>query len=191
MSTDYSAIRSKFVSVVQSGVGSLLSTTGPPSATEPSVIIRRPSGPIPDYPYISLDILDTEDQHGWLSFEEVDVNDNPVYLTYEKMLINIRCYGGDSISIINKLRHYLRIASVRNDIREVLSGSIVDVLDIDSMPIELSDRFLESASVNIIFNTITSQVDTSVGIIDNVDLDGQVFRDDEDPTPYTTTIIAP
>ena len=191
MPVDYTAIYSKFISVTQTAVGSYLSTTGPAGAPEPSVIQRRPSGPHPDYSYISIDILDTGDESGWMAFEEVDINDNVTISTYEKMLINFRCYGKNSFEVMNTLKHYFRIESVRNDIREALAGSIVDVLDIDSLPIELSDGFLESSDFNVIFNIIATQTDTSTGIIDNIDLDGEVYRDEEDPTPYTTNTTVP
>jgi hypothetical protein len=191
MSVDYLAIKKKFVEIAQSAVGSRLSSTGSPTAPEASVIILRPQGPYPDYPYVTVDILDTVDEQGWLTAIEVDINDNPVYVTYEKMLISLRCYGGDAISIVNDLKKYFIPGVVRDDIRSTLGGSIVEILDIDSMPIKLSDKYLESAALNIVFNIVDSYTDTSTGIIDNVDLDGEVFRDDEDIDPYTTNIIAP
>lgn len=192
MSIDYNAIKTKFVSVIQAGVGTQLSSTGPTSNPEPSVIKTRPvDGAVPDYPYIVIDVLDTRDEQGWLSWIRVNQNNNPVYGTYKTMLLSFRCYGEQSLKIMNDLRNYFLLEYVRDNIRDTLGGSVVEVLELDSMPIKTSDRFLESAAVNLIFNIKDETTDTSSGIIDNINLDGEIYRHNDDPDPFTTTIIEP
>jgi len=189
---DEPAIYAKFVSVAQVAVGALLSQTGPTGSPEAAVIRLRTNGVKPAYPYITVGILDTRDESGWLTGEYVDTNtDNPVYETNKQLLINFRCYGGDALSIINELHGNLRLPSVRDSVRSTLGGSVVSLTDPDNLPVLLADKYLESASFNLVFNITDSLTDSNTGIIDNVHLNGELHRFDDDPAPLDMTIIEP
>ena len=193
MSIDYNAIRSKFISIVRTGVGSSLSLSGQTGNQHASVIKRRPDGPKPDYPYVDVDVVSTQDEGGWISHQGVDDNGDLFYETHKQLLINFRCYGGDAMTIMNDLVGYIRqVHIVQEDLRTTLEGSIVQVFDITSIPIQLSDKWLESSDFNIVFNIVDRIVDTDPdrGEIGVVHLDGELFRDDEDNDPLPITIDA-
>jgi hypothetical protein len=194
MSIDYDAIRQKFISVVKDGVGTSLSTSGQVGSEFPSVIQRRPDGPKPDYPYIDLDILSTQDEGGWTSSQGVDSNGDLFYETHKELLINFRCYGGDAQNIMNDLSGYMRqLHLVQDDLRETLASSIVNVFNVTSIPIQLNDKWIESADFNLTFNTIDRITDTTVGYgeIEIVHLDGELFRSSDDENPLPVTVDAP
>lgn len=189
---DESAIYSKFISVVQDAVGASLSQTGPSGSPESAAIRIRANGVKPAYPYITVGILDTKDESGWLTGEYVDPNsESPVYETNKQLLINFRCHGGDALSIINDLHGGFRLPSVLDDVRDTLTGSVVSLSNVDNLPVLLADKYLESASFNLVFNITDTLTDSNTGIIDNVQLDGELHRFDNDPAPLDMTIIEP
>lgn len=191
MSIDVDAIRAKFISVAQDGVGSQLSSTGPPTALEPSVIRARSKGTNPAYPFITLDILDIRDEDGWITERAVNESDHLEYFTHKKVSLYYRSYGPNSISIINDLHSYFRLEGVRDDIRSTLSGSVVNTLLIDSVPMQLIDEYIESSSLGVTFNIVDSYEDTSTGIIDNVDISGEVYRHADVEDPFIINTIVP
>ena len=190
MSIDITAIQNKLISVAREPFTTELSFIGQ-NGDIPAVILHRPEGPNPNYPYITFDVLQIADEQGWMTDIVVDINDNPNYITYKSLLTRYRCYGGGSKNIMNNLHGHFRLERVRDDIGSTLGGSIVEVLDIDDMPIRISDKYLESSSFTLIFNIMDTIIDTGTGIIDNVNISGELFRDDEDPNPLPMTIIAP
>ena len=194
MSIDYDAIRSKFISIVRTGVGSSLSLSGQTGNQYASVIKRRPDGPKPDYPYVDVDVVSTQDEGGWVSHQGVDDNGDLFYETHKQLLINFRCYGGDAMTIMNDLVGHMRqVHIVQDDLRTALEGSIVQVFDVTSIPIQLSDKWIESSDFNLVFNVVDRITDTASGYgeIDIVHLDGELFRDELDDTPLPITIDAP
>ena len=193
MSIDYTAIKGKFISIVRDGVGSSLSLIGQVGSQYPAVIKRRPDGPKPNYPYIDVDIISTRDEGGWASNQGVDDNGDLYYETHKELLINFRCYGGDAMTIMNLLVGYVRQQHlVQDDIRATLGGSIVQVFDLTSMPIQLTDKWVESTDFSLIFNIVDRVVDSSAGYgdIGVVHLDGELYRDDEDNNPLPVVVEA-
>ena len=170
MSIDIDAILKEFISLARDGVGGSLSTIGPSGNTAPAVIKARQDGPLPDYPYVVVDILDIS-RGGWLLNESVDDNDNPFYETTYTLLMNYRCYGGNSIEIIHELEGFFRFPRVRDEIRSTIGGALVDTDSVDTLPVLNSTEFLESASFNFTYSITDTLVDTSTGIFDTVILD--------------------
>lgn len=194
MAIDYDAIRDKFIVVIKDGVGGSLAQIGQAGSRYPAVIKRRPDAPKPDYPYIDIDVLSTKDEGGWASDQGVDENGFLFYATHKQLLINIRCYGGDAQNIMNSLSGYLRqLHIVQDDLRATLGSSIVTVFDITSMPVKLSDKWIESADFNLIFNTIDTITDTTSGYgeIDTVHLDGGLLRHTDDASPLPIEVDVP
>ena len=194
MSIDYSAIRTEFISIISDGVGTSLSTMYRPGGDVPSVIGPSPSEVKPDYPYIIFDIVDTVDEQGLITNHGVDDNGFIYYETYKKMLINISCRGGDAVNILNDLTGYFRMVhKVQQDLRDNLGGSIVDWFEINKIHVQLSDKWIDVANFNLSFNILDTITDSTAGYgsIDTVQLDGELYRHDDDPTPLTVTVNAP
>lgn len=187
---DLEPIRNKFIEIARDGVGSHLSTTGTGLDELASVMRQRIDGIKPGYPYITLDIMSIEDESGWEITKGIDDYDGTVFTeTVKQLLITYRVYGSnseqdiDSLFIANKLNGYLKLASVRDEVREDLNGSIVSIFGVDSNPVLLVDRYLESASFNLIFNAVdrTNETDEGSGEIDTISLDPDLG--DEDSLP--------
>lgn len=191
MSLDYDGILDKFILIAQEALPTELSFVGA-AADEPAVIKMRQKGPKPDYPYVTIDILDTIDESGWLSSSFIDSNDFTVYETNKQLLINYRVYGGQAINLANTLYGFFRLNRVLGDIRSTLGGSVVSTTDIKQLPNLLADEYLESASFNLIFNITDTFVDSGGSdAFDKVILDGDLFRDDEDTNPLPIDITVP
>lgn len=193
MSIDYNLILDTFIQVARDGVGSQLSQIGPTGSEFPAVIKVRQDGPKPDYPYITIDILDTFTNDEWLIQEKLNDSNSLVYETNKNLLINYRVYGGNAISIANDLHGYLRVASVLDFIRSETTGALLTTGNIDSLPVLLSDSFLESASFNLTFAITDSLVipDTGSNYFDSIDLDGELKRNEDDPSPLSINVNAP
>ena len=191
MSLDYDGILDKFILVAREALPTQLSLIGP-SGTLPAVIRARQKGPKPDYPYVTIDVLDTIEESGWLTNTHIDSNDDTVVETNKQLLLNYRVYGGNAINIANILHGFFRLNRVLGDVRNTLGGSVVSTLDIDQLPILLADDFLESASFNIIFNITDTFVDSSGSdAFDTVNLDGELFDEAGDPVLPDISITVP
>lgn len=192
---NFDTVWDKFVEIAQDYAGSNLSMSGP-LGDEPCVIRESINGPLPDYPYITVNIADVSDESNWLIDEYIDENDNIVYRNIKTLLITYRCYGGEadtpspgkSIDIMNILHGAFRFDSVRGDVRNTLNGSIVELTTIESLPVQLKDKILDSSSFNIIFNIVDEAVDTNSFIIDTVDVTGDVYSLQGDLTSDQITI---
>lgn len=191
MSLDYDAILDKFIEVAREALPTELSMIGQ-NADIPAVIRARQDGVKPNYPYITIDALDTVDESGWLTHTFIDDNDLTVVETNKQILLNYRVYGGNAINIANILYGFFRLNRVLGDIRTTLGGSVVSTSDIDQLPILLSDEYLESASFNLVFNITDSFVDTlGSDAFDTVNLEGEVFDGEGDLDPHAVSITVP
>ena len=179
MALDYDAILDKFIDVAREALPTQLSLIGP-SATLPAVIRSRQEGPKPDYPYATIDVLDTVDESAWVLVQTLSSNDEPQYETNKQLLLNYRIYGGNAVSIAQRLHGFFRSNRVLGDIRKTLGGSVVTVDDVDQLPILLSDTYLESASFNIIFNITDTFIDTADGSFTTIKVAGDIFDGSRD-----------
>jgi hypothetical protein len=192
MAIDYDAILDKFILVAQEALPTELSLIGV-SGTLPAVIRSRQDGAKPDYPYATIDVLDTIDESGWLYSETINSNDETVYETNKQLLLNYRVYGGNAVNIAQKLHGFFRLNRVLGDIISTTGGSVVTVDDVDQSPILLADTYLESATFNITFNITDTFVDTAGSdSFTTVHLDGTIFDiSTDDPNPLDVDIIVP
>jgi hypothetical protein len=186
MAIDFENIRSKFVSIVRDAVGTDLSFI---AGTYPAVIIARPDTPKPDYPYVVVDTLSTQQENGWLYNSYANENDFLTYETNYEVLFQFRVYGGDSISIANKLEGYFRLNRVLDEFTTDTGGNIVNTNPIQSLPELLADKYVESASFTLVMNITDTFVDDSEEcVIENVHLDGELAVGEDDPDPLQFTI---
>lgn len=191
MSLDYDGILDKFILVAQEALPTELTLIGV-NADLPAVIRVRQDGPKPSYPYVTINVLDTIDESGWLTSTYIDDNDYTVVETNKQLLINYRVYGGNAINIANNLYGFFRLNRVLGDIRNTLGGSVVSTSDIDQLPILLADEYLESASFNLVFNITDTFVDSSGSdSFVTVNLNGELFDGEDDPDPIDISITVP
>jgi hypothetical protein len=191
MSLDYDGILDKFITVAREALPTELSFIGP-LADIPAVIRARQTGPKPSYPYLTVDVLDTSDESGWLNNEHIDASDFTVVETNKQLLLSYRVYGGNAINIANNLHGYFRLNRVLGDIRSTLGGSVVTTSGIDQLPILLADEYLESASFTLIFNITDTFVDSAGSdAFDTVNLEGELFEHVDDTTPLGISITVP
>lgn len=188
---DFDAISAKLVAIAREpNYTAALSTTD----GFKSVFITRPDDIAPDYPYISLDILDVREENGYLLEHGSDENDNPYWETIYVVLFSYRVYGAGALSIANQLQGYFRRESVIDDISSSTGAAVRDMNPIDNLPFLMEDRFIESAAFTFEVGVIDRDVDTSdTGIIDTVDLDGELYRGvgDVDPLLVPITVTTP
>ena len=174
MSIDYDGVLDKFILIAREALPTELSMIGE-NEDIPAVIRARQKGITPEYPYVTIDVLDTVEESGWLNNEHVNSSDQVVVETTKQLLLNYRVYGGNAINLANILHGFFRLNRVLGDVRTTLGGSVVSTSDIDQLPILLADEYLESASFNIIFNITDTFVDTSgSNVFDTVNLDGEI-----------------
>ncbi len=190
---DYDQILDTYISIAQEGVGSLLSSVGPPSAPEPAVIKARKEGTAPDYPYIKVDIVATEHTSGWmLDSGIVDVMGTPTpYIdTHYKLLLQYTIYGGNANSIAHSLESYFRLDRVLNKVEIGTTGSVESTTNVMSIPEKQATDFVEAASFNIIFNICDRYLDSDegTGVFDTIQINGELKSNEDDPENLPITV---
>lgn len=179
---DYSAIKAKFVKVAKDCLGS--------SVTK--VIQSHPNAPQPARPYVTVDLMMTRDEHGWLTHTYVDNNNNPVYETNKQIVLVYRVVGKDAHNLANNLHAYWNIERVRQDIRSTVNVGIVELGRIRDLPTKISDMlFDETSEFEITINVTDVVVDTQTGIIDSTTFTVEVHDGEGDPDPFITTFDIP
>lgn len=149
---DYDEVLDAFIVVARQAVGSQLSQIGPVGNTYPAVIKARQDGPIPSYPYIQIDVLSTALTSGHLLAEWVDEDENTVYETHYKLLLQYTVFGGNANKITHELEAYFRLNSVLNYIENETEGTVEECFSVIPSPQRLSTKWLEVASFNLTFN---------------------------------------
>lgn len=185
---DQDAIMASFVSVAQDTVGSLLSLTGPTDSPEPAVIKARQNGVTPDHPYIQVDLLNTTETDGYLTYSGVDENDEPYFDTHYKLLISYTVYGGNATDIARQLESYFRLDRVRDQIEEETTGTVEQTFQILSVPGDLATIKYEVASFSVSYNIIDTLVDADTGTITRIVNNGKLLIHEEDTNPLSLNI---
>jgi hypothetical protein len=191
---DFEAVINKFISVARNRVGSDLSTTKGPDGTIASIIrqnIAGTKGAKPDYPYLGVTLLNTADESGWITGTYLDGDDNVVYFTNKTVSIQYTVHGKNSVSIANKLHKAFTFDSVRDSFRTDLNGSIVSVGKIIPVTRTDVDKYIDSAFFVVTMNIQESDADTSSGVIESINADGELYRDISDIDPLALNISAP
>lgn len=192
MSIDIDAIEEKMADIASDAVGSLLSTMVTDEGTVPSIIIARPNitSP-PDYPYIVVDTLGINDA----DYYEVcsAYNDQGFYTTYRNVdvLLNYHVYGDKSKNIASRLRSYFNFDRVSDELFTDIRCSFTDASSITNVPQLLPDRHIESSDFTLILQTTDDLVDDYVDgtqEITSIDLDGELYRTEDDPEPIPVDV---
>lgn len=190
MAIDYDVILNSFVVRAQEVLANDLSSSGPPGSPEPSVIIARQPGPTPNYPYVQLDLISTVQTDGYETGRGVDeLTEQVYYETHYKLLLQYTVFGGNANSIAHKLESYFRFESVLNKIEEDTTGTLEETFAVRSIPEKRETDWLEVAQFQLTFNINDQSENTDGdGIIQTINIDGEVKRNSDDSDPLTFSI---
>lgn len=176
--------------IVASQVGSHLSTL-PGTANIPSVVRARFHKPMPDYPYVTLDITQATD-YGEREFDQsINTDNNIVYDITKKIMVSFTVYGGYAgsangdlaIYIANQIHACFKFDSVRGKLKRDAGVGITYPGIVRNEPIFLSDRHIESSNFFMLINLVDTQIDLNSGIIESIEATGNLngHPDDSDP----------
>lgn len=194
MALDINAIRKTVIDSVKAAIGSDLSQTYNPALDESygTVLVARPNKemPIPAYPYAVLDILSIKDTDWHVTNLVFDEDaDRFVWETHRTLDMQISIFGGDAISIGNKLEVAYRMDSIREILIEGGLG-LVDVYQVQILPELLQTDWLEVAVVKLSVRANDKYTDPVVEAIESVSLTGEI-EDALVLDPMTITVDAP
>jgi hypothetical protein len=178
MALDFREIRKTVIASINAAIGSDLSQTYNPVLDESygTILTARPNKelPVPEYPYAVLDITGVKDTDWHITNMSYDDELNKFYYeTHRTLDMQISIYGGDAISLANKLVVAYRV----DTIREILiSGGLglVDVKQVQILPELLQTDFLEVAFVKLSVRANDKTVDEDLTSIDDIVLTGEL-----------------
>lgn len=168
-----------------------MSLIGPVGSEFPAVIRSRQDAPIPDYPYIRVDIIDTTQTSGWKLGEGVDDDGNTYIENGFKLLLQYTVYGGHAISIAHQLRASFALQSVLDKICLETMGTFEDAQPVINNPQIGETQSLEVAAFNFTFNITDRVVDIETGTFDTIRIEGELKLDEEDPDSLPIIIEVP
>jgi hypothetical protein len=194
---DYNEIYTTFITLVEDQVGDLLATY----KGAPAVLRVRQKTPTKDYPYITVELSNTEDEDGWQRDEYYNDDGHTVHETIKRIMVTFRVYGGGTessndltaLNIANQLHGSFTFNSVREGLRNDIEAGIVMVDAVRTPFVQLPDRYLETAMFFVMINIIDEQIDTTSTLITEIGLDGEMAPPDdiENPIPITVITIDP
>lgn len=158
---DYDKMYEGLIEVTKLSVGSSLSTMKTQTSTTPSVFRARTGRPQPDLPYITLDLESTILPSGWLLNSYVDsVSNLPTYEIFYEVFFTWRCFGDNSMGILQQLHSYLSAPSVQGAIREKTPDlGFHNRGEVLSTPSLATTDYLDSASLTVSFYCTDTIVD--------------------------------
>lgn len=171
MAIDYEAIHTELVELTQDLVGARLSQMSDGAGgIYPSVVRPRTKGVRPDYPYITVDIVRTTRIGSWLRNTGVDENNNVFYEADYHLDIVFRGWGNGSHSILQDLKSRFAFDSVLWRLRNNIDAGVMFTGDVALLPQFLSTDYVDNCSLNLTISVRDRVVDTSSGIIDQIDI---------------------
>ena len=193
---DYNLISNTLVGITRDAVGDLLSRTGTVGDNRPSVIITRQGNTKPNEPYVVLDKLSTSSTKGWLTeYGLVDGTEIEQYVSEYTILYQFTVYGNnqelqiDAHDICQRLEAYYRFPSVLERLEKEAAINLEQTFEIVSAPQKLSaQRDLEVSYFTATFVVRDVLQDPSVGVIERLNISGDVYKSPEDETPLPQPI---
>jgi hypothetical protein len=171
MAIDYNAIQTELIKLTRDLVGAKLSQMPNGSGgTFPAVIKPRTKGVRPSYPYITVDIVRTTRIGSWLRNTGVDENNRVFYEADYHLDIAIRGWGNGSHSILQDLKSRFAFDSTLWRLRNNIGAGVMFTGDVVMLPQFLSTDYVDNASLNLTISVRDRVVDTSSGIINQIDI---------------------
>jgi hypothetical protein len=191
---DYRTIETELVRVAREGIGQYLSTTN----GIPSIIIERPIREKPDYPYLTLDLLDSRKTNGRLLSRTLNEDESVSYVTEYSLLYQYTVYGSNkdlklkAHGIAQHLSSYFELSPVLEDLQCNASISMNETGTVENVPQQINaDEWLEVALFTVVVNVYDSINDTRSGVIDKINIGGDLYRDQNDQDPLPIDINLP
>ena len=192
MSIDTDPILASFISVAQTVLSGLISESGPIAGpTTPSVIKQGQVGVRPDFPYVQLDLTNSSDTSGYLLAVSTDDNDDVVYDTHKKFMLQYMVYGGNAGAIAETLATSFRRDSILLQICQETDGQVEQVFAVNTISRSLSTEKYDVASFELTYNINDREVDTDIGTFDTISLTGELKQHEDDEDPLIMEIDVP
>lgn len=139
----------------------------------PSVIRDRIKAPRPDFPYIVVDRQNSlKEGEAWLRNIRTDTEDTLHFVSEQRVMVNVSCYGENADNILNKLRQSLLWDMNRFTLNDKTSATFQFCSDISEKPIFMETDFMDGAEMQIFFVAL-SDLEVENAVIETVVIDGQ------------------
>lgn len=214
-------ILSELVKSIRKVVGPYLSDLATPATNPPTLpaVIKAQtlddqSAPIPNYPYITVDIGGLKDDGTWvMSDGVVDINgvDYYYYEKYQVFRIEVMCFGTNSFGILRELKNSFASDIARWTIFETpilnklnqnqnydrFALSFHRSTEVNRIPTLEPTKYLNGAMFSFDYSMseyipdvpVTTHGNTwNTGVYDHVEIQGQTKYQETDPDNYTINI---
>ena len=191
-------IENHLVKIARDGVGKYLSRTGNGVDKTPSVIKARPYGAIPDYPFVTIDLVDNKQTTGWIQETVLNEDESLTYKTARTLLYQYTVYGSNdklrlrAMDIASELEGYFRLPNVMYEMETDGFCTFEQTFSVIDNPVRTNaEKWLETAYFTF---TVTAEDNLTYGgngVFDSVDLDGEVCRTQDDSSPLPINIKVP
>ena len=170
MAIDEDIVTRAFINMVKTAIGTSLAEVGATGAKTPAVIKTRVGKRAPDYPYVVVKLEDRISKSPHLMHSEVSDADLTSYNRIESFMYSFRCYGTDSINIINNLHQYLTIPNSLDLLRTATGGAVTEVDDPRPLPVAIGGDYIESSIFMLSWASYSSIEDPNSSLIENFTL---------------------
>lgn len=139
----YDDIYDGMITIIRDCVGDELSTFSDGVTNYPTVIRERQAGPKPNLPYITVDIIGTVQLSNHFKEHYVNNDLEHVYEYLYELMFRITCHGEESQRILNKLRGYMNMNTIRDRIRDEACVAQQIISSAEQLPSVLTTDFEE------------------------------------------------
>jgi hypothetical protein len=184
MATDLNGVRNSLIAVARTAIGSRLSQVpGPNSTTLPAIIKEFKKGHEPDFPFASISIQARRRQGLDTMTEFLDEDFMTQFVRFYDYFVSFTVFGSDAMELAGDLEvrfcDQTSIAQLKED-----NVYLVDTQDIILSSELRGEDYISIATFNMIV-TVPDLTETDLGCFDSMTLNGELYRDQDDPDPTT------
>lgn len=195
---DYRSIENELVRIARESIGKYLSTTeSPKNIPLPSILIERPIRSKPNYPYLTLDLLETRAADLMVHGIKLNPDESVSYTKSYTMLYQFTVYGTNSElrlkahAIAQELETQFMLPSVRDGLQCNACVSLDETQPVENVPQRINaEEWLEVALFALVLTTY-DDVSENSGVFDKIQINGELHRNREDPNPLPVEINLP
>lgn len=187
MSIPVKQLMSGIGKVVSDLVGTQLATQPTQSGTQPAIQLARQPAPKLPFPYAYIDFIGLQREGYSHRCRFVDDNENEITEFDYSAQFFVQIHGGrgnDPMTICEQFRSKLFTTVGRESMKEHLNGALLlTTSDITFNPSFMETDYEEVARVVLTLSVRSTITDEGVGIIEGIDLDGELYVDYDQTDP--------
>lgn len=183
---DLNLYRKSLISLIAERIGDSLSQ----SNGRPSIIQVTNTGTKPQYPYATLDFLNSRDVAGYTTNRYINDDGKMVYETHKDLVFTIGVRAGlaDSFSLLTHVHKAFTFETRLDQIHTECQATITRTTNPRTFNEVLADRVQKYSEFEVTLRIVDTEIDTNSDYIESIEVSGEVGIDIDNAGIFTNDV---